>query len=146
MKKPELQLSDIRALMEKTYRGIAKVTGHDDVDLAQEQHHSRVVPTPKREATNEEVLGSCLGCFPSADVMTQDDFDAGLLLTGHAEPEVTGAIILTMCDRLLKLSVEAGAFPNVRVPLAMLASSIIPDILDILDIPDMSDDDRCGHA
>lgn len=139
MKKPELKLADIRALMEKTYRGIAKVTGHDDVDLAQEQHHSRVVPTPKREATNEEVL-VCWGAVSaasSADVMTQDDFDAGLLLTGHAEPEVTGAIILAMCDRLLKVGVEAGAFPNVRVPLAMLASSVIPD---------MSDDDRCGHA
>lgn len=145
MKKPELKLSDIRALMEKTYRGIAKVTGHEDVDLVKEQHHSRVVPTPKHEATNEEVL-VCWGAVSaasSAEDMTQDNFDAGLLLTGHAEPEVTGAIILSMCDRLLKISVEAGAFPNVRVPLAMLASSIIPDILDI---PDMSDDDRCGHA
>lgn len=139
MKKPELKLADIRALMEKTYRGIAKVTGHDDVDLTKEQHHSSVIPTPKREATNEEVL-VCWGAVSaasSADVMTQDDFDAGLLLTGHAEPEVTGAIILAMCDRLLKVGVEAGAFHDIRVPLTMLASSIIPD---------MSDDDRCGHA
>lgn len=141
MKKPELKLSDIRAMMEKTYRGIAKVTGHEDVDLVKEQHYSRVVPTPKHEATNEEVL-VCWGAVSaasSADDITQDNFDAGLLLTGHAEPEVTGAIILSMCNRLLKISVEAGAFPNVRVPLAMLASNI-------LDIPDMSDDDRCGHA
>lgn len=139
MKKPELKLSDIRALMEETYRGIAKVTGHEDVDLVKEQHHSRVVLTPKRAATNELVLvcWEAVSAASSADVMTQDDFDAGLLLTGHAEPEVTGAIILTMCDRLLKVGVKAGAFPNVRVPLAMLASSIIPD---------MSDDDRCGHA
>lgn len=139
MKKPELKLSDISALMEETYRGIAKVTGHEDVDIVKEQHHSRVVPTPKHEATNEEVL-VCWGAVSaasSAEAMTQDDFDAGLLLTGHAEPEVTGAIILTMCDRLLEVGVKAGAFPNVRVPLAMLASSIIPD---------MSDDDRCGHA
>lgn len=145
MKKLELKLSDIRALMEETYRGIAKVTGHEDVDLTKEQRHSSVIPTPKHEATNEEVL-VCWGAVSaasSADELTPNDFDAGLLLTGHAEPEVTGAIILTMCDRLLKISVEAGAFPNVRVPLAMLASSIIPDILDI---PDMSDDDRCGHA
>jgi hypothetical protein len=139
MKKPELKLSDIRSVMEETYRHIGKVTGHADIDPAQEQRCHRVVPTPKREATNEEVL-VCWGAVSaasSADVMTQDDFDAGLLLTGHAEPEVTGAIILVMCDRLLKVGVEAGAFPNVRVPLAMLASSIIPD---------MSDDDRCGHA
>lgn len=134
-----MKLSDIRVLMEKTYRGIAKVTGHEDVDLTKEQHHSRIIPTPKHEATNEEVL-VCWGAVSaasSADALTQDDFDAGLLLTGHAEPEVTCAIILAMCDRLLKASVEAGVFSDVREPLAMLASSIIPN---------MSDDDRCGHA
>lgn len=139
MKKIELKLSDIRSVMEETYRHIGKVTGHDDVDLTKEQHHSRVVPTPKHEATNEEVL-VCWGAVSaasSAEDMTQDNFDAGLLLTGHAEPEVTGAIILSMCDRLLKVGVEAGAFPDISVPLAILASSIIPD---------MSDDDRCGHA
>lgn len=139
MKKIGLKLSDIRSVMEETYRHIGKVTGHDDVDLTKEQHHSRTIPTPKSEASNEEVL-VCWGgvaAASSADELTPNDFDAGLLLTGHAEPEVTGAIILTMCDRLLKVGVEAGAFPDIRVPLAMLASSIIPD---------MSDDDRCGHA
>lgn len=141
MKTPELQLSDIRALMEKTYRGIAKVTGNEDVDPVKEQHPSRVVPTPKHEATNEEVL-VCWGAVSaasSADDMTQGDFAAGLLLTGRAEPEVTGAIILAICDRLLKVGVEAGAFPSIREPLAMLASSSIPDMSD-------DDDDRCDHA
>lgn len=139
MKKIGLQLSNIRALMEKTYRGIAKVTGHEDVDLTKEQHHSRTIPTPKSEASNELVLvcWSAVSAASSTDELTPNDFDAGLLLTGHAEPEVTGAIILTLCDRLLKVGVEAGAFSDVRVPLAMLASSLIPD---------MSDDDRCGHA
>lgn len=134
-----MKLSDIRSVMEETYRHIGKVTGHDDVDLTKEQHHSSVIPTPKSEASNEEVLvcWSAVSAASSADELTPNDFDAGLLLTGHAEPEVTGAIILTLCDRLLKVGVEAGAFPNVHVPLAMLASSIIPD---------MSDDDRCGHA
>ena len=139
MKKIGLKLSDIRSVMEETYRHIGKVMGHDDVDLTKEQHHSRVIPTPKSEASNEEVL-VCWGgvaAASSADDMTQGDFDAGLLLTGHAEPEVTGAIILTMCERLLRMSVEAGVFSDVREPLAMLASSIIPD---------MSDEDRCGHA
>lgn len=139
MKKIGLKLSDIRSVMEETYRHIGKVTGHDDVDLTKEHHHSRVVLTPKSEASNELVLvcwGAVSAASSAAD-MTQDNFDAGLLLTGHAEPEVTGAIILAMCDRLLKVGVEAGAFPDVSVPLAMLASSIIPD---------MSDDDRCGHA
>ena len=139
MKKIGLKLSDIRSMMEETYRHIGKVMGHDDVDLTKEQHHSRTIPTPKSEASNEEVL-VCWGgvaAASSADELTPNDFDAGLLLTGHAEPEVTGAIILTMCDRLLKVGVEAGAFPDIRVPLAILASSIIPD---------MSDDDRCGHA
>lgn len=139
MKKIGLKLSDILSVMAETYRHIGKVTGNADVDLTKEQHHSRTIPTPKSEATNEEVL-VCWGAVSaasSADDLTQDDFDAGLLLTGHAEPEVTGAIILTMCDRLLKVGVEAGAFPDIRVPLAMLASILIPD---------MSDDDRCGHA
>lgn len=140
MKKLGLKLSDIRSVMEETYRHIGKVTGHADIDLTKEQRHSSVIPTPKSEASNEEVL-VCWGgvaAASSADELTPNDFDAGLLLTGHAEPEVTGAIILTMCDRLLKLGVDAGAFPDIRVPLTMLASSLIPDMSD--------DDDRCGHA
>lgn len=139
MKKIGLKLSDIRSVMEETCRHIGKVTGHDDVDLTKEQHHSRIIPTPKHEASNEEVLvcWSAVSAASSADDLTPNDFDAGLLLTGHAEPEVTGAIILTLCDRLLKVGVEAGAFPDISVPLTMLASSIIPD---------MSDDDRCGYA
>ena len=134
-----MKLSAIRKKMESVFRDLSAVTGHADIDLTKEQRYSSVIPTPKHEATNEEVL-VCWGgiaAASSADELTPNDFDSGLLLTGHAEPEVTGAIILTMCDRLLKLGVEAGAFPDVRVPLAMLASSLIPD---------MSDDDRCGHA
>lgn len=134
-----MKLSDIRKKMESVFRDLSAVTGHADIDPAQEQHHSRAILTPKSEASNEEVL-VCWGgvaAASSADAMTNDNFDAGLLLTGHAEPEVTGAIILSMCDRLLKVGVEAGVFSDVREPLAMLASSIIPD---------MSDDNRCGHA
>ena len=139
MKKIGLKLSDIRSVMEETYRHIGKVTGRDDVDPTKERHHSRVIPTPKSEASNEAVLvcWNAVSAASGVDALTPNDFDAGLLLTGYAEPEVTGAIILTMCDRLLKLSVEAGVFPDVSVPLATLASSIIPD---------MSDDDGCGHA
>lgn len=139
MKKPELKLADIRRKMESVFRDISAVTGHVDIDPAQEQRCRRVVPSPKGEATNELVLvfWSVVSAASSAEDMTQDDFDAGLLLTGHVEPEVTGALILCMCDRLLKVGVEAGAFPDVRVPLTMLALSLIPD---------MSDDDRCGHA
>ncbi len=139
MEKIGLKLSDIRSVMEGTYRHIGKVTGHDDVDLTKGQHRSRTIPMPKSGASNEEVL-VCWGgvaAASSADELAPNDFDAGLLLTGHAGPGVTGAIILTMCDRLLELSVEAGAFPDIREPLAILASSIVPD---------MSDDDRCGHA
>ena len=140
MKKIVLKLSAIRSVMEETYRHIYKVTGHDDVDPTKEQHHSSVIYTlPKSEASNEAVLvcWNAVSAASSADEMTPNDVDAGLLLTGHAEPEVIGAIILTMCDRLLNVGVEAGAFPDISVSLAMLASSIIPD---------MSDDDRCGHA
>ena len=142
MKKIGLKLSDIRSVMEETCRHIGKVTGHDDVDLTKKQHHSSVIPTSKSEASNEEVLvcWSAVSAASSADELTPNDFDAGLLLIGHAVPEVTGAFILTLCDRLLKLSVEAGAFPDIRVPLTMLASSLIPDMFDD------DDDDRCGHA
>lgn len=137
-----MKLSDIRMKMQSVFRDISAVTGHANIDITKEHHQSSVIPTPKHEATNEEVLvcwcGVAADC--SADDMTPNDFDAGLLLTGHAEPEVTGAIILTLCDRLLKLSVDAGAFPDIRVPLAMLASSLIPDM------SDDDDDDRCGHA
>lgn len=143
MKKPELKLADIRQKMESVFRDLSVVTGHEDIDITKEHHQSSVIPTPKHEATNEEVLvcwGAVAAASSAAD-MTQDDFDAGLLLSGHAEPEVTGAIILTMCDRLLKLSVEAGAFPDIRVPLATLVSGLIPDMSD-----DDDDDDRCGHA
>lgn len=136
-----MKLSDIRKKMESVFRDLSADTGHADIDLTKEQHHSRIIPTPKSEASNEEVLvcWSAVSAASSADELTPNDFDAGLLLTGHAEPEVTGAIILTLCDRLLKLGVEAGAFPDIRVPLAMLASSLIPDMSD-------DDDDRCGHA
>ena len=142
MKKPELKLADIRKKMESVFRDLSAVTGHADIDLTKEQRHSSVIPTPKSEASNEEVLvcWSAVSAASSADELTPNDFDAGLLLTGHAEPEVTGAIILIMCDRLLKLSVDAGAFPDIRVPLTMLASSLIPDM------SDDDDDDRCGHA
>lgn len=139
MKKLELKLSDIRSMMEATYRRISEVMGHADVDLTKDHRHSSFIPMPKSEASNEEVL-VCWGgvaAASSADELTPNDFDAGLLLTGHAEPEVTGAIILSMCNRLLKVGVEAGAFPDIRVPLATLVSGFIPD---------MSDDDKCGHA
>lgn len=143
MKKLGLKLSDIRKKMESVFRDLSAVTGHEDIDLTKEQRHSSVIPTPKSEASNEEVL-VCWGgiaAASSADELTPNDFDAGLLLSGYAEPEVTGAIILTLCDRMLKLGVEAGAFPDIRVPLSMLASSLIPDMFD-----DDDDDDRCGHA
>ena len=139
--KLQLQLSAVRQMMQEVFRNLAAVTGHADIDPAQEQRCHRVVPTPKSKATNELVL-VCWGAVSagsSADAMTLDDFDSGMLLTGHAEPEVTGAIIMSMCERLIRTSVEAGVFSAVREPLAMLASSILPDMFD-------DDDDRCGHA
>ena len=139
-----MKLSDIRMKMQRVFRDLSAVTGHADIDLTKEQRHSSVIPTPKSEASNEEVL-VCWGgvsAAASADKLTMDDFDSGLLLTGHAEPEVTGAIILSMCDSLLKLSVEAGVFHDIREPLAMLASGLIISG----HVRDDDDDDRCGHA
>lgn len=135
-----MKLSDIRMKMQSVFRDLSAVTGNADVDLTKEQHHSRIIPTMKDKAKNELVL-VCWGAVSaasSADELTPNDFDASLLLTGHAELEVTGAIIMSMCERLLRMSVEAGVFSDVREPLAMLASNIIPDMSD--------DDDRCGHA
>ena len=133
-----MKLSDIRMKMRSVFRDLSAVTGHEDIDPAQEQKCHRVVPIPKDKAKNELVLVSWSAVSArSSDDVTDDDFDAGVLLSGQGEPEVIGALILGMCDRLLRMGVEAGAFPDIRVPLATLASNLIPD---------MSDDDRCGHA
>ena len=141
MKKLGLKLSDIRSMMEATYRRISEVTGHADVDTTKEQQHSRIIPTPKDKTKNELVLVSWSAVSArSSDDMTPNDFDAGVLLSGQGEPEVIGALVLGVCDRLLRMGVDAGAFPDIRVPLAMLASSLIPDM------SDDDDDDRCGHA
>lgn len=131
-----MKLSDIRKKMEGVFRDLSAVTGHADIDPAQEQRCRRAVPMPpKGEATNELVL-VCWNAVSgrSFDTITDDDFDAGMLLSGQGEPEVTGALILGMCDRLLRLSVEAGAFPDPGAALALLARGYMPD------------DDRCGHA
>lgn len=134
-----MKLSDIRMKMQSVFRDLSAVTDHADIDPTQEQQCHRVVPTPKDKAKNELVLVSWSAVSAcSSDDVTADDFDAGMLLSGQGAPEVIGALILGMCDRLLRMGVEAGAFPNVRVPLAILASRIIPDM--------SSDDDRCGHA
>lgn len=132
-----MKLSDIRKKMEGVFRDLSAVTGHADIDPAQEQRCHRVVPMPKGEATNELVLVCwCAASARSSDTITDDDFDAGVLLSGQGEPEVTGALILGMCDRLLRMGVEAGAFPHISVPLELLARGYMPD----------DDDDRCGHA
>lgn len=131
-----MKLSDIRKKMEGVFRDLSAVTGHADIDPAQEQRCHRVVPVPKGEATNELVL-VCWSAVSarSSDTITDDDFDAGVLLSGQGEPEVTGALILGMCDRLLRMGVEAGAFHDITVPLAILARSCTP-----------ADESRCGHA
>lgn len=131
-----MKLSDIRKKMQSVFRDLSAVTGHADIDPTQEQRCHRVVPTPKGKATNELVLvsWSAVSARSSADV-TDDDFDAGVLLSGQGEPEVTGALILGMCDRLLRLGVEAGAFPDPSVPLELLERGYMP-----------ADESRCGHA
>lgn len=133
-----MKLSDIRMKMQSVFRDISAVTGHEDIDPTQEQQCHRVVPTPKDKTKNELVLVSWSAVSArSSDDMTPNDFDAGVLLSGQGEPGVIGALVLGVCDRLLRMGVEAGAFPDVSVPLAMLASNLIND---------MSNDDRCGHA
>lgn len=131
-----MKLSDIRKKMEGVFRDISAVTGHADIDPTQEQRCLRAVPRPKKgEATNELVL-VCWNAVSgrSFATITDDDFDAGMLLSGQGEPEVTGALILGMCDRLIRLGIEAGAFPDPGVALELLARGYMPD------------DDRYGHA
>lgn len=131
-----MKLSDIRMKMQSVFRDLSAVTGHADIDPAQEQRCHRVVPTPKSEATNELVLVSWSAVSASSsDTITDDDFDAGVLLSGQGGPEVSGALILGMCDRLLRMGVEAGAFPHISVPLELLARGYQPE-----------DESRCGHA
>lgn len=131
-----MKLSDIRMKMQSVFRDLSAVTGHADIDPTQEQRCHRVVPTPKGKATNELVLvsWSAVSARSSNDI-TDDDFDAGVLLSRQGEPEVTGALILGMCDRLLRMGVEAGAFPHISVPLELLERSYMP-----------ADESRCGHA
>ena len=131
-----MKLSDIRKKMESVFRDLAAVTGHADIDPAQERRCRRVVPVSKNEAVNGLVL-VCWSAVSarSSDEVTDDDFDAGALLSGQGEPEVTGALILGMCDRLLRMGVEAGAFPHISVPLELLEKSCVP-----------ADESRCGHA
>lgn len=130
-----MKLSDIRMKMRSVFRDLSAVTGHAAIDPAQEQRCHRVIPTTKNKTTNELVL-VCWSAVSgsSSDDVTDDDFDAGVLLSGQGEPEVTGALILGMCDRLLRLGIEAGAFPHSSVPLELLAQGYMPD------------DDGCGHA
>lgn len=54
-------------------------------------------------------------------------------------PEVLGALVLSVCDQLIRAAVEAGAFPNAKVPLTLLAGSLLPDFVHM-------ESKRCGHA
>lgn len=77
------------------------------------------------------------------DVLEQEELR---LASRHASREADSPVVVTRHPALVEYLTElgvvpAGAFPDVRVPLAMLASSLIPDMSD-----DDDDDDRCGHA
>ena len=132
-KKPTLDLSAVRSTMEGTFRKLADITGHGC-------NRSRIMATPAGETTNEEVIVAycAVSAGAGADVR-QEEFASGALISGHAEPEVLGALVLSVCDQLIRAVVEAGAFPNAKVPLTLLAGSLLPDII-------RSESERCGHA
>ena len=137
-KKPQLDLSEIRALMRTNFREIMRATGQDDTDDAQEHNVVRILSNTTNNITNELVL-LCWNAVSAADAdsITPDNFDAGVLLTGPcAEPEVAGALILGMCDRLFNLGVEVGAFTDIREPLELLAATYLHN----------NDESGCGHA
>lgn len=139
-KKPTLDLNAVRSTMEDTFRKLADITGNAGADLSQECNKSRIAVVPSGEATNEEVIVAycAVSAGAGADVQ-QEDFASGALMSGHAEPEVLGALVLSVCDQLIRAAVEAGAFPDAKVPLVMLAESLLPDFVHM-------ESGRCGHA
>lgn len=139
-KKPTLDLNDVRRTMEDTFRKLADITGNADADLTQDCSRSRVAAIPADEAANEEVVVAycAISAGAGADVQ-QEHFASGALLSGHSEPEVLGALVLSICDQLIRAAVEAGAFPNAKAPLVMLADSLLPDFVHM-------ESERCGHA
>lgn len=126
-KKPTLDLNDVRNTMEDTFRKLADITGNADADLSQECNPSRIAVVPAGEATNEEVIVVYCAISAGAGVeVQQEHFASGALLSGHAEPPVLGALVLSICDKLIRAAVEAGAFPDAKVPLVMLAENLLP--------------------
>lgn len=83
-----MELSDIRKKMQSVFR-----------DLTKEHHHSRVVPTPKHGATNEEVLvcWSAVSAASSADALAQDDFDRDM--PNPKSPVRLSWVCVTGCSR-----------------------------------------------
>lgn len=130
-KKPTLDLNAVRSTMEDTFRKLADITGNADADLTQACNRSRIMAVPAGETT-------AVSAGAGADVQ-QEDFASGTLMSGHAEPEVLGALVLSICDQLIRAAVEAGAFPNAKVPLVMLAGNLLPDFIHM-------GSERCGHA
>lgn len=140
MTKPTLDLNIVRSTMEDTFRKLANITGNADADLTQDCNRSRIMATPAGEATNEEVIIAycAVSAGASADVQ-QEDFASGVLMSGHAEPEVLGPLVLSVCAQLIRAAVEAGAFPDAKVPLVMLADGLVPDAIHMAS-------EVCGHA
>ena len=139
-KKPTLDLSAVRSTMEDTFRKLTDITGNADADLTQDCSRLRVAAIPADEATNEEVIVAYCAISAGAGVdVQQEHFASGALMSGHAEPEVLGALVLSICDQLIRAAVEAGAFPNAKAPLVMLADSLLPDFVHM-------ESGRCGHA
>ena len=139
-KKPTLDLNAVRSTMEDTFRKLADITGNADADLTQACNRSRIMAVPAGKTTNEEVIVAycAVSAGAGADVQ-QEHFASGTLMSGHAESEVLGALVLSICDQLIRAVVESGAFPNAKVPLTLLAGSLLPDFV-------YTESERCGHA
>ena len=139
-KKPTLDLDIVRSTMEDTFRKLADITGNADADLTQGCNRSHITAVPADEATNEEVIVAycAVSVGAGADVQ-QEDFASGALMYGHAEPEVLGALVLSVCNQLIRAAVEAGAFPDAKVPLVILAEGLVPDAIHMAS-------EVCGHA
>lgn len=139
-KKPTLDLNTVRSTMEDTFRKLADITGNAGADLTQACNRSRIAAVPAGEATNEGVIIAycAVSAGANADVQ-QEHFASDVLMSGHAEPEVLGALVLSVCDQLIRAAVEAGAFPDAKVPLVILAEGLVPDAIHMAN-------EVCGHA
>ena len=124
-------LEDVEQMMRATRDGIAEMTG----EVPGDDDTMRVAATDDRK--NEAVIFCWSAVSAEDEVESDDDLSSGLLVSGTTSLAVTGALILGMCDRLIRAGIHTGAFPDAEAPLLSLAKALLED---------SHAGGRCGHA